>query len=257
MSGVRGDPLETCSRGTSRAPARRPCPACGREMVVERRRPGTVPRTADHGAARPRSAPRPPRLERRAASGCQPAAPSRLHRPRSRREHRHWPHGARQGDAGGGASRRLRARSAVSAFASFALAVVAPGKGAGGTARNSSARADRRARRHRPPPRSSRCSCWAAPAATTGSRRASRTPASSSRATSCRSPATPVGKVKDIELTADGQAELTLSIDDDYAPLRARHARHRPPGVAVRRRQPLHRPAARRAHPRRRSPTAA
>jgi phospholipid/cholesterol/gamma-HCH transport system substrate-binding protein len=30
----------------------------------------------------------------------------------------------------------------------------------------------------------------------------------------------PAGKVEDIKLTPDGQAELTLSIDDDYAPLR-------------------------------------
>jgi phospholipid/cholesterol/gamma-HCH transport system substrate-binding protein len=30
----------------------------------------------------------------------------------------------------------------------------------------------------------------------------------------------PAGKVEDIRLTPDGQAELTLSIDDDYAPLR-------------------------------------
>src|ERR671923_70144 len=31
---------------------------------------------------------------------------------------------------------------------------------------------------------------------------------------------TPAGKVEDIRLTDDGQAELTLSIDDEYAPLR-------------------------------------
>jgi phospholipid/cholesterol/gamma-HCH transport system substrate-binding protein len=31
---------------------------------------------------------------------------------------------------------------------------------------------------------------------------------------------TPAGKVEDIRLTEDGQAELTLSIDEDYAPLR-------------------------------------
>jgi phospholipid/cholesterol/gamma-HCH transport system substrate-binding protein len=31
---------------------------------------------------------------------------------------------------------------------------------------------------------------------------------------------TPVGKVETIDLTKDGQAELTMSIDDDYAPLR-------------------------------------
>jgi phospholipid/cholesterol/gamma-HCH transport system substrate-binding protein len=31
---------------------------------------------------------------------------------------------------------------------------------------------------------------------------------------------TPAGKVEDIRLTEDGQAEITLSIDDDYAPLR-------------------------------------
>ena len=54
----------------------------------------------------------------------------------------------------------------------------------------------------------------------------------------------PAGKVKDIQLTRDGQAELTLSIDDDYAPLRARHAGDRPPGLAVGRRQPLRRPHA-------------
>ena len=30
----------------------------------------------------------------------------------------------------------------------------------------------------------------------------------------------PVGKVKKIDLTRDGQAEITMSIDSDYAPLR-------------------------------------
>ena len=30
----------------------------------------------------------------------------------------------------------------------------------------------------------------------------------------------PVGKVENIDLTADGQAEVTMTIDDDYAPLR-------------------------------------
>ena len=30
----------------------------------------------------------------------------------------------------------------------------------------------------------------------------------------------PAGKVEDIKLTPDGQAEITLSVDDEYAPLR-------------------------------------
>ena len=48
----------------------------------------------------------------------------------------------------------------------------------------------------------------------------SRTPRSWSRATSSRSRGAPVGKVTNIDLTPDGQAQVTLKIKDDYAPLR-------------------------------------
>ena len=48
----------------------------------------------------------------------------------------------------------------------------------------------------------------------------------------------PVGSVKDIEITDDGQAEIKLSIDDDHAPLRRarapRSASSRSPGIANR-----------------------
>ena len=45
-------------------------------------------------------------------------------------------------------------------------------------------------------------------------------------------------------LTPDGQAELTLSIDDELRAAAPGHAGHRPPGLAVGRRQPLRRPPA-------------
>ena len=148
------------------------------------------------------------------------------------REHRPRPHGARQARARRGRrSDALRAAlglascdaaSHVSASFSLNAVVRAPGKGAGELARNSSTRA--RSSRSSPswPPRSSRpsCCCWAAPAAATRSRRGSRTRPSSSRATSCRSPACRPARSRTSGSRHDGQAELTLSIDEDYAPLR-------------------------------------
>ena len=67
----------------------------------------------------------------------------------------------------------------------------------------------------------------------------------------------PAGKVEDIRLTPDGQAELTLSIDDEVRAAAPGHARHRPPGLALRRRQPLHRPPPPGRTTQPRSPTAA
>ena len=52
----------------------------------------------------------------------------------------------------------------------------------------------------------------------------------------------PIGSVKDIEITDDGQAEITFSIEDDYAPLPRGHARGDPPVLPVGHRQPLRRP---------------
>ncbi len=55
-----------------------------------------------------------------------------------------------------------------------------------------------------------------------------------------------IGTVSDISLTPDGQAQLTLKIDSGRVPAAARrHAGDRPRGVAVRHREPLHRPAPR------------
>ena len=78
----------------------------------------------------------------------------------------------------------------------------------------------------------------------TPSMRAFRTPRSSSRATSCRWPA-PDRQDQGIDLTPDGQADVRMKITDaSYRPAAPRHPGHRPPGLAVRRRQPLRRPAA-------------
>ena len=66
----------------------------------------------------------------------------------------------------------------------------------------------------------------------------------------------PIGTVETIDLTDDGQAEVTLKLEDGLRPAAPRHAGHDPPGLAVRRRQPLRRPAdgapERREDPRRR-----
>ncbi len=67
-----------------------------------------------------------------------------------------------------------------------------------------------------------------------------------------------VGKVTEIDLTDDGQAEVTMRITDDgYAPLRRGTTADRPTGLAVRRREPLHRPSSRLRAAAQRSPTAA
>ena len=50
---------------------------------------------------------------------------------------------------------------------------------------------------------------------------------------------TRAGVVKDFEITANGQADVVLQIDEKYAPLRARHARGDPPGRAGLAGQPL------------------
>ncbi len=54
-----------------------------------------------------------------------------------------------------------------------------------------------------------------------------------------------VGTVEDIDVSSSGTAEVTFTVDDDYAPLRARHPGDRQAHLAVRHRQPLHRPPAR------------
>ena len=53
----------------------------------------------------------------------------------------------------------------------------------------------------------------------------------------------PIGTVSDISLTPNGQAQLTLDINNStYQPLREGTRGDRPPGVAVGDRQPLRRP---------------
>ena len=49
---------------------------------------------------------------------------------------------------------------------------------------------------------------------------------------------TAVGTVKEIELGDDGQALVTFTVDEDYAPLRARHGRDRPLALALADRRP-------------------
>ena len=52
-----------------------------------------------------------------------------------------------------------------------------------------------------------------------------------------------VGSVDGIKITDDGQAEITLKVAEDYAPLPAGTRAVDPPGVAVGHREPLRRPA--------------
>ena len=69
----------------------------------------------------------------------------------------------------------------------------------------------------------------------------SSTPASSSTATSCGSAGTPAGTVDAIRLTPNGQAEIEVSIDSSFGPLRQGTTAADPPAEPGRRRQPLHR----------------
>ena len=79
------------------------------------------------------------------------------------------------------------------------------------------------ARRPWPPflswPSSPRSSCWGS-AAATRSRRDFQNAAQLVKGNLVQVGGAPVGKVTNIDLTPDGQAEVTMTIDDDYAPLR-------------------------------------
>ena len=80
---------------------------------------------------------------------------------------------------------------------------------------------------------------------------ASRTPASSSRTTTCRSAAGASARCARSTLTDDNQAEITISVQDGYAPLHEGTTALDPRDLAVGHRQPLHR-----ADARARTPTA-